>query len=341
MEDKYSPAYTLRDENEESKRRDFTIIQKSKANGDSERFVCKICGQKAGANGTIRTHLDKIHNKVQGPRTPHECKLCSFRDGSFVKIAKHMKDEHDITIVGCDMCEYKSESRHHLRSHIQSVHKKLIFKCEFDARRKSDVKNHRLIRHEGLRFNCQLCLFKAISKYVLKNHVRLNHWKVVCNVCDKICVGEKLLSEHTREIHDSKMLNCPNCEYNSFAQKEITSHISDVHPIPVTQLKTFESSAIRLQEIVHNKTQLQNGSVDEFKRENIEQMKNEQYDLENTDAEIADPLQLNIKVEPIGEEIEAGEIVKQYKPNYVQDRSIKKQVQLAVAELNLFKTPPK
>ena len=339
MEDKYNPAYILRNENEESKRRDFKIIQKSKANGDRERFICKICGQTASANGTIRTHLYKIHNKAQGPRTPHECKLCSFRDGSFVKISKHMKVEHDMTIIGCDLCEYRSESKHHLRSHMQSVHKKLRFKCElcdFDASRKSRVKNHRLIRHDGFRFNCQLCLFEAPSKYVLKNHVRLNHYKVVCNVCDTICVGEKLLSEHTREMHDNIIFKCPYCEYKSFAQKEIKAHIDDVHPKPVGQVKKNYSSAIKLNEIINHNTQIHNETMNSYEHENIEQIKNEQFDFDNTNADIADPLQLNIKIEPIIDEIEAGEIVK---PRYLHDKRIKRQIQLAVAELKLLKTP--
>ena len=234
MKSENNPAYELRNTEEDAKERQYKIIKKHEANGLNKRYECKICGFKAGSHGNIRFHLEKSHGVIEKPMKRHECKICGFTSGMFVTISKHMKQDHDTNVyLICEICQYKGDSNSKIKEHMGAVHLKVRIKCElcnFKARRGSDIQNHRLVHHEGFRYKCPVCSFKATSTYILKTHTRLTHLKLICSQCDEVCDGEKKLSEHKLEIHEGRMVNCPDCNFKSYIKKEMKLHMTKNHP---------------------------------------------------------------------------------------------------------------
>ena len=85
-------------------------------------------------------------------------------------------------------------------------------------RSRSSLWRHMQAVHEGLRYNCDQCEYKAIRQSSLTSHIQAVHEGVryKCDQCEYSvkpeCAGH--LNRHKKTVHDKvKDYKCHRCEY--------------------------------------------------------------------------------------------------------------------------------
>ena len=73
--------------------------------------------------------------------------------------------------------------------------------CKVQFTHKGALKQHILVKHEGISNQCSKCDYKASRKYLLDNHIESNHESVTCDGCSKMFSGRRTLSDHVNKKH--------------------------------------------------------------------------------------------------------------------------------------------
>ena len=73
--------------------------------------------------------------------------------------------------------------------------------CKVQFTHKGALKQHILVKHEGISNQCSKCDYKASRKYLLDNHIESNHESVTCDGCSKMFSGRRTLSDHIHKKH--------------------------------------------------------------------------------------------------------------------------------------------
>lgn len=206
---------------------------------------CKICGKTFSK----KSHLDR-HMFTHSDSKPFICSIC----GKGVTTRQQLK-RHEVTHTKSFVCPYEGCNeafyKHpQLRSHILSVHEKKLT-CEFchkTFQRPYRLKNHIAKHHNPLSVNKYQCDFMSCTQAfptwsALQAHKKLEHPKIPCKLCGKLCVGEKGLQNHMI-VHDKDLVarnwQCSECDDQQFAKKaQLLQHYVEHHKdkIPSDLLK--------------------------------------------------------------------------------------------------------
>lgn len=169
---------------------------------------------------------------------PFHCSIC----GKGVNSRQHLK-RHEITheksfkchYDGCDMSFYKHQS---LRHHILSFHEKSLTcdKCNKTFARPYRLAQHKIKYHsEAPTYQCDYkgCFKNFKTWSALQLHVKHDHPRLKCDICDKRCVGLQGLMSH-RASHDEektvKLWNCNYCTMGQFVKKiDLIKHYHEFH----------------------------------------------------------------------------------------------------------------
>ena len=115
----------------------------------------------------------------------------------------------------CSHCEYKATLKHHLQTHIKSVHQGIKFqcpRCEHKATQKGDINRHVKSVHEDQKFSCPHCEYKATQKGNLKRHIKSIHegQKFLCTQCDHKATQKRDLQKHIKSVHEGQKFPVPS-----------------------------------------------------------------------------------------------------------------------------------
>lgn len=201
-----------------------------------KRFQCDLCNRSFSK----KSHLER-HIHAHSDDKPLKCSYCQkgFTTGQQLK-------RHEITHTKSFKCPYEgceeSFYKHpQLRSHIMAVHEKnLACKiCGKEFQRPYRLRNHMAKHHNPEVENPYQCSngsctssFKTWSQ--LQAHIKNDHPKLRCAICDKPCVGESGLQMHMK-VHDESLVKrnwrCDICFDVSFAKKSaMLDHYAEEHP---------------------------------------------------------------------------------------------------------------
>ena len=96
---------------------------------------------------------------------------------------KHIKKFHkEIKAFKCNICEYETAQKIHLKRHIENVHEGIKpFKCkncDYETALNEDLKRHVDAVHNGFKpFKCHICQYETATKAHLKRHIISVHEK--------------------------------------------------------------------------------------------------------------------------------------------------------------------
>lgn len=184
--------YFISDKNVPGKSLEETKIPKEKQGRNSVhknmvRFQCNICDYKAFQRTAITEHFKRKH------KTGEELNVITLRCAECENGVPHencckqkQRTKNDIKYK-CDECSYKTNYLSHLSVHIHDVHKNLV------------------------RFQCNICEFKAFVKPAIKKHFlrkhgngdELNVINLRCEQCengllhDDCCMQKKKMKKKT------------------------------------------------------------------------------------------------------------------------------------------------
>lgn len=198
-------------------------------------FKCELCDRSFAK----RSHLER-HIHAHSQDKPLHCSFC----GKGFTTSQQLK-RHEITHTksfkcpyeGCQECFYKHPQ---LRSHVMAVHEKKLTceACGKEFQRPYRLRNHIAKHHNPQVQNPYQCShggctasFKTWSQ--LQAHIKNDHPKLRCPVCDRPCVGESGLRMHMK-VHDENLVRrnwkCDICSNVSFAKKSLMlDHYAEEH----------------------------------------------------------------------------------------------------------------
>ncbi|XP_047517423.1 gastrula zinc finger protein XlCGF17.1-like [Pieris napi] len=167
--------------------------------GGVEKLSCEICHISFKRNHQLRTHMYR-HTGVKDfscPMCPKQfismteqkkhirnhkeftCEHCYQKFTRWLDLVQHRQTSHQSEEYICDHCGKIFKQRQHIIRHLKIQHytrEVSLFICPYENcsrnySRNSNLKQHILVKHQGLTFNCHLCEAKLSTKAKLKEHI--------------------------------------------------------------------------------------------------------------------------------------------------------------------------
>ena len=134
----------------------------------------------------------------------------------------------------CEKCEYQTQNRTHLITHIQGVHDGVKYDCKYCDKQfsdKSNLKKHSQSQHEGVTFECSHCDHQATKQLSLKHHIQTVHegFRHNCKQCNQEFISDTGLRHHIKSIHKDIRYKCQHCEQLLTSSSSLKVHIESVH----------------------------------------------------------------------------------------------------------------
>ncbi|QLQ78642.1 hypothetical protein HG537_0A08900 [Torulaspora globosa] len=241
-------------------------------------FKCEICDRTFAK----KSHLER-HIHVHSENKPLHCSFCH----KGFTTAQQLK-RHEITHTKSFKCPYEgcqeSFYKHpQLRSHIMAVHEKNLSckVCGKEFQRPYRLRNHMAKHHNPEVENpyqcshgsCTSC-FKTWSQ--LQAHIKNDHPKLRCPICDKPCVGESGLRMHMN-VHDENLVKrnwkCDICS-DVFAKKSLMlEHYAEKHTEKFAELQHRLDNQATDREFLQDDDEAIGNPFKQFKKRKITELK--------------------------------------------------------------------
>mgnify|MGYP001089624308 CR=1 FL=1 len=226
-----------------------SLLDQHKRSHTGERpFKCNFpgCGKSFLRNSHLKAHL--ISHTDENDK-PFRCSICNKGVNSLQHLKRH-EITHSKSFV-CPKCGDSFYKHQSLRHHILSVHEKTLtcLVCNKTFSRPYRLVQHNLKHHgDSPAYQCDHpgCFLNVKTWSALQLHIKSEHPKLQCSICNKKCVGKKGLYSHMLSHDESKMVkmwNCNYCDVGKFAKKsDLLKHYNQFHDgnIPDELLKPNE-----------------------------------------------------------------------------------------------------
>ena len=181
------------------------VIHKKTEHSDEEHVCCE-CGFKVKTKHALSIHTYHKHTK-EPSFFKCEYEGCDFTSSKKDKLTEHMRGKHKRIKYTCPVCDIsilRREKDDHLQLHTDKD-KFCCDVCDFKSSFLSYVKNHKIITHSGIMYNCTVedCQYKTARKSSLRLHNENLHlnMKYPCEVCGHFATTTSNLAQHKRKKH--------------------------------------------------------------------------------------------------------------------------------------------
>ncbi|XP_047023754.1 oocyte zinc finger protein XlCOF26-like isoform X2 [Helicoverpa zea] len=138
-------------------------------------FKCDLC-----SDTFISLYLKKRHMRYHKTYT---CEECNVVFNHWSKYQKHKKTEHVSSLFICNVCKKTFKEKGHMVKHLKTHGQKRItktFPCPYDDcsrfySRKSNLKQHILVKHMKILHECMICHAQLSTKAKLNYHIQLHY----------------------------------------------------------------------------------------------------------------------------------------------------------------------
>ena len=168
------------------------------------------------------------------------CSDCSKSFETHLEYLYHLSKEHEGCRFDCSKCDFQATSEDALKKHYRSEHKfkktKYCQKCSVCFSSQAGYSYHMSTKHEGLRFPCPQCTFKATSKQVLKYHINAKHGDgqekstYICTECNETYSSKPGFKYHMKVKHgDFERHSCTKCNFKTTTKNSLKMHNQSKH----------------------------------------------------------------------------------------------------------------
>ena len=235
----------------------------------SLQYTCSLCGFMVTSKLSIRKHVSSVH--CQGNRETREVKRfvrdnitreCTFCCNSPLKykenLEEHILNNHPdkfskkvrrpVTdpskLQQCNFCDFGSDSKVSIRTHVMSKHIKAMFECRnctLRVKTLSVLKKHIKSEHEAddsglIRSSCGSCSFSTMDLGDFRLHLKNKHFPFIKNDPNKPLKRKsnkgKKKKKETKIYHDKlPTYLCKDCNIRTLVKGEIIEHVIENHDI--------------------------------------------------------------------------------------------------------------
>ena len=214
----------------------------------------------------------------------------------------------------CKICGKKAAANKTIRVHLETNHNKVqpprtpheCKICGFTNGSLTQISNHMNENHSIIIAACDMCQYRSTSKHSLRDHIKTVHMKIraKCDLCPFDARRQNDVRNHKLTKHEGFRFNCQFCSFQVLSKEAIKYHVRMIH------MKVFCNLCDQIctgeKHLMEHKREIHEGIFHNKKKKRF-------YD-NKTKTDIIDPLKKDVKTEPYTDEIEPGEIVKQYQP---------------------------
>ena len=97
--------------------------------------------------------------------------------------------------------------------------------------KKGSLTSHQQSIHEGKKYPCRECDYKATTNSNITTHQQSIHEgkKFLCLECDFKATTKSSLTKHQQSIHEGKKYQCSDCSYQATEKGSLTKHQQSIH----------------------------------------------------------------------------------------------------------------
>ncbi|CAB3381596.1 Hypothetical predicted protein [Cloeon dipterum] len=188
---------------------------------EPRRWKCIYCEKRFKYSCQFSGHVKKMHKEA----IRCDNRKCATYFHSLQEKEEHTKDIHEKSKerekFECSFCGKEFEGPHNYKGHVRQVHKDFPVKCSLRGclsffKTRIEMKTHFDSLHgkddEAKKFRCNDCDYKAMKKYILKQHIANKHLPkyIKCKMCETMCSTISSLKIHVRHTHKFKV--CTYCK---------------------------------------------------------------------------------------------------------------------------------
>ena len=142
-----------------------------------------------------------------------------------------------LRILSCDQCDYKTDNRTCLSSHLLTLHSDTKFTCHecgYQTSWKSSLTLHKQSLHEGKKYHCGSCDYQATQRGNPKKHQQSVHEgkKYPCDSCDYQATQRGDMKRHVLD-EEAEILKCDKCDFDTEEAYWFRQHIIKEHSINI------------------------------------------------------------------------------------------------------------
>ena len=241
-----------------------TFYVHKKTHLDTKNVKCGICSIET-TESKMKSHVRQAHSEIQDIM---KCSKCNYASNNSSFLKQHFKRIHGVRKkFKCDLCPFESIYKDSLREHIDKKHsEKLIMhkcdQCDYEVKTLKTFKMHQKVHEEGT-YSCKIrdcgfkskigmsthfktvhtprqtpltcrvkdCNFETLISHNLKQHDRIEHRLIQCDLCPYKGKYEFHLKKHKNQCHSDNpvVFTCDICDYTSKHDSHFKKHVDKQH----------------------------------------------------------------------------------------------------------------
>ena len=205
------------------------IIECERTIDEEEGNKCEHCEKVLSSRTNLRRHQESVHEGVL-----HQCEHCDFKSTDKSYLKKHTTKSHNNSISNE---EDKNTTYYQLLKTNTLLESNEDAKCEECTKvlsSKANLKRHYMSVHQGIRWYCDFCDYKAADKSHRNRHMRETHEKENLMAGNESMnqIEEQILNlEHSNTITSGNTNNvtntfqtCSICKYEAWDTLDFQFH---------------------------------------------------------------------------------------------------------------------
>jgi len=181
---------------------------------------CLICDKM------FQVREEWISHKISHERGPNTlgCEECDYKTNTILTLRTHIQKNHAEKDILCPLCGDYCADGAEFKKHRNAVHRKLKFKRHKKTPYKDQGEN-------GERLVCDTCAKSFASKSSLVNHIKMQHGNPKLWKCEKCGSNYKSFAHYSAHVilHEAPTVLCLQCGKKFHTQSNLERHEKSQH----------------------------------------------------------------------------------------------------------------
>lgn len=182
-----------------------------------QKYQCNICGKLLACEAWYTEHM-----KSHPSKRPFKCLKCNYSSNRRHNLQTHMKVHEDGKV------HRQPRKFLHARELAKSLQGVKCTKCDYRSNRKHNLKTHMKIHEDGKQHRpprrpWKLAKSEEDDLQPAQSQDQLQ--KYLCNVCGEQQTCKAWFAEHMKTHSDQWPFKCPKCDYRSNRKNNVKIHM--------------------------------------------------------------------------------------------------------------------
>ena len=148
---------------------------------ESEPLLCDQCDYKTQREDTLKKHKMNKHGSPEKRNNLNkiECDACDFTTTRLDGLREHKLSVHQGIRYNCPQCAKTFTQERNMKMHVRMIHERKTIlscdQCDYTTSWKDSLHQHIKTKHEGVVYECPICLRALASSRQVQQHIKTVH----------------------------------------------------------------------------------------------------------------------------------------------------------------------